>query len=390
MPLPALIAALLSMRASSQQSLLDTFFTNLHAGIGSDGAEVVRGVSDRAFAKARSHLHMPALSWLSDWVIERAEAARIVPRWHGLRLVAADASVLMPAIRKCHRTRSAASGDQRLFALYLPDSELTLHASVHSADTSERAMLMQALECLGPDDVLLLDRGYPAAWLVSLLCERGIRFCMRCDKEVTGWSAVKKFLLSGSNQATVTLNAPSAQDVQDWGCSPNAPEVRLIRHVSSNARVRVMATNLDSADFPWECFGELYHKRWRIEEAFKRLKHHMKLEAVSGLSQQALIIDVAAKVLADNLASLLCACAQTEDTPNEADQSTQRQCNRGYAAAAMLRMLPSVLMFVGDVLATICRTIELLGKTTCRIIAGRSSPRPTSHVKPHARYAYKG
>jgi hypothetical protein len=34
---------------------------------------------------------------------------------------------------------------------------MTLHASVHSADTSERAMLMQALDCLGPNDVLLLD-----------------------------------------------------------------------------------------------------------------------------------------------------------------------------------------------------------------------------------------
>jgi len=333
---------------------------------------------------------MPALSWFNDWVIDRAQAASNVLRWRGLRLVAADASVLMPAIRKCHRTRFAASGDQRLFALYLPDAELTLHVSVHGADTSERAMLMQALGCLGPDDVLLLDRGYPAAWLVSLLCERGIRFCMRCDKEVTGWSAVKQFLRSGATQAQVTLNAPSAQDVQDWGCSPDAPQVRLVRNVSANARVRVMATNLDSADFPWECFGELYHERWRVEEAFKRLKHHMKLESVSGLSQQALIIDVAAKVLADNLAALLCRCAVADDDPESAPkQAVKRQCNRGYAAVAMLRMLPSVLLFVGDVLAAISHTLALLRRTTCRITAGRSSPRPKSHVKPHARYAYK-
>lgn len=389
LPLPALIAALLSMRAGSQQTLLDTFFTHLHASVG-NGAELVRGVSDRAFAKARSHLHMPALNWLNDWVIERAQTAGMIQRWHGLRLVAADASVLMPAIRKCHRTRFAASADQRLFALYLPDSELTLHASVHSADTSERAMLMQALDCLGPDDVLLLDRGYPAAWLVSLLCERRIRFCMRCDKEVTGWSAVKQFLRSGKPQADVTLNTPSAQDVQDWGCAPDAPEVRLVRNVSSNARVRVMATNLDCVDFPWECFGELYHKRWRIEEAFKRLKHHMHLEAVSGLSQQAVIIDVAAKVLADNLASLLCRCALADDPEAPSQQPAKRQCNRGYGAAAMLHMLPGVLMLLGDALGAITQTLELLRRTTCRIIAGRSSPRPKSHVKPHARYAYKG
>ena len=188
----------------------------------------------------------------------------------------------------------------------------------------------------------------------------------------------------------MTLNAPSAQDVQDWGCSPAAPKVLLVRNVSSNARVRVMATNLDSVDFPSECFGELYHKRWRIEEAFKRLKHHMKLEAVSGLSQQALIIDVASKVLADNLASLLCTCALGDDPLQQAEQPPKRQCNRGYAAAAMLRMLPSVLIFVGDVLAAIGHTLDLLRRTTCRIIGGRSSPRPKSHVKPHAQYAYKG
>ena len=34
---------------------------------------------------------------------------------------------------------------------------------------------------LGYKYVLVLDRGYPAAWLVSLLLQRGIHFCMRCD-----------------------------------------------------------------------------------------------------------------------------------------------------------------------------------------------------------------
>jgi hypothetical protein len=32
---------------------------------------------------------------------------------------------------------------------------------------------------LGPDDELVLDRGYPATWLVAYLNEHKIRFCMR-------------------------------------------------------------------------------------------------------------------------------------------------------------------------------------------------------------------
>ena len=61
LPLPALVASLLSMCSSSPQSMLDSFFGSFCA----DGL-LVREVSDRAFAKARSRLRMPALFWLND------------------------------------------------------------------------------------------------------------------------------------------------------------------------------------------------------------------------------------------------------------------------------------------------------------------------------------
>lgn len=379
MPLPALIASLLTMRAASQQSMLDSFFASL-----CDGA-AVRGVSDRAFAKAREHLHMPALQWLNDWVLEQASAAEFVPRWNGLRLVAADASVLMPAVRASHRTRSAAAADQRLFMLYLPGAELTLHASVHSNTESERAMLVEALDKLQPGDVLLLDRGYPAAWLVQLLNERGIKFVMRCDND-SGWGAMRAFIRSNVDESSTQLNEPSMQDELDWGIQRVAPSVRLVRQIAPSGQIRVLATNLDAQAAPAQAFGELYHHRWRIEEAFKRIKCRAHLEAVSGLTQQALLVDVAAKVLADNLASLLCAAAAEQHDL----QARSRRCNRSYAAQLLPRLLPRILLFVGDVLATISDAIMMLGTVTQRFVPGRSQPRPAHHVKPHPRYAYKG
>ena len=41
----------------------------------------------------------------------------------------------------------------------------------HQVDPIWRSVT-NALDKLGPSDVLLLDRGYPAAWLVNLLQER--------------------------------------------------------------------------------------------------------------------------------------------------------------------------------------------------------------------------
>ncbi len=380
LPLPALIASLLSMRGQSQQVMLDSFFGSL---CGAEGLH--RGITDRGFARARSQLHAPALTALNDFVVQRADAAGIVQRWRGLRVVAADGSVLMPAVRACHLSRSAASADQRLFALFVPGAELTLHAAVYGAEGAERQMLVEALDLLGPDDVLVLDRGYPAAWLVALLNERGIRFCMRCDND-SSWSALSTFMRCGATEAWVTLKPASADDAALWGCSRNPPRLRLVRQVAPNGAVRVLATNLDEHAAPAHAFAQLYHLRWRIEEAFKRLKLRMKLECVSGLSQHALLIDVAAKVLADNLASLMCiAAAQAVDLP-----SSSRRCNRTYAAAALQHMLPRLVLLIGDFLSTLAHALHLLGATTQHFIQGRSRPRPAHHVKPHPSVVYRG
>ena len=380
LPLPTLIGALLTMRNQSQQAMLDAFFASVNAT-----HELSRVVSDRAFAKARDRLHQPALAALNDLVVARADAAGLIPRWYGLRVVAADASVLMPATRACLLSRSSADRDQRLFALYLPGAELTLHASVHSQLVAERRMLVEVLDVLGPDDVLVLDRGYPAAWLIALLNARGIRFVMRCDNN-GGWSATKKFQRSGLQEAMVTISAPRADEIADWHCPPGPPTVRLVRQTSPSGQVRVLATNLDSAAFPAALFGDLYHQRWRIEEAFKRLKHPLKLECVSGLSQHALIIDVAAKVLADNITSLMCAAASAQDD----HAAHSRKCNRAYAATVMQRLLPGLVLFLRNVAASITDAITLLGSTYQRLVPKRSSPRPNHHVKPHPSLTYKG
>ena len=368
------------MRGSSQQCHLDAFFGSL-----SNSASLVRGVSDRAFAKARSHLHVPALVDLNDALLAGADAAGLVPRWEGFRLVAADASVLMPAIRRCSRTRRLAAADQRLFALYLPGAELTLHAAVHSASESERAMLANALDVLKPGDVLLLDRGYPAAWLVHLLNARGIGFVMRCDTVSGGWRGVRQFIRDGHAEAQITLSAPSKQDAADWNCPALAPRVRVVRQVAPNGQVRVLMTNLPPEVAPAGAFGDLYHRRWRIEEAFKRLKHRLHIEAVSGLSQHAVLVDVAAKVLADNIASLMCIGAQASEQAHPGSQ-----CLRTRALQAIQHLLPRALLALGNVPALIADTFALLARSLRRTKPGRSSPRNSPTVKPHPSLAYKG
>ncbi len=307
-----------------------------------------------------------------------------MPRWQGLRLVAADASVLLPAIRQCRRTQRLAAADQRLFALYLPGAELTLHAAVHSASESERAMLANALDKLSPHDVLLLDRGYPAAWLVNLLDARGLRFIIRCDTSSGGWRSLRQFMRSDLHDTTITLKPPKPQDVADWGCPATAPKVRVVRSITPNGQLRVLMTNLTPEQAPTAAFAALYHCRWRIEEAFRRLKHRLKLEAVSGLSQHALIIDVAAKVLADNICSLMCAASH-----HSAQASAEQRCAPTTTLHILQRALPRLIMAT-SITSLLRNTLAMIALTLRRSQPGRSTPRPDVRSKPHPSMAYKG
>jgi len=171
----------------------------------------------------------------------------------------------MPAIRPCFTKRFHAKADQRLFALYLPGAELTLHASVHGADGAERQMLFEAL-------------------------------------------------------------------------------------------------------------------------SYKRLKHRVKIESVSGLTQHAVLIDLYAKVLADNLNALVCMGA-SEDTDLALGN---RHCNRAYAGACLQRLLPRLVMGLECLAALLEKAFGLLSANSHKRRPGRKSTRPNRHVKPHPSMAYKG
>lgn len=182
LPLPSLIAVMLTGMRKSVQAELDEFFAHLQ-----QQAQLLRQVSEQAFAQARAKLSTTAIPALNDWLVEQAEHYGYVPRWHGLRLVAADASTVRFGLRASHVPR-AALADQIVFGLFLPGAEMMLAASLHSVHENERQMLFQQLDRLSVDDLLLLDRGYPCRWLPALLNQRDIAFC-------SGWnSPVRKAL----------------------------------------------------------------------------------------------------------------------------------------------------------------------------------------------------
>ncbi|MEX3612551.1 MAG: transposase, partial [Burkholderia gladioli] len=84
-----LICWFLSASRAAVQIELDRFFAVL-AG----QAELIRRVSAQALSKVRKHLPLEVFSELNDQLLAIIERYLVTPRWHGLRVVAADASDL--------------------------------------------------------------------------------------------------------------------------------------------------------------------------------------------------------------------------------------------------------------------------------------------------------
>ena len=150
-----------------------------------------------------------------------------------------------------------------------------------------------------------------------------------------------------------------------------------------------MTSLIDSAAYPAEGFAALYHSRWRIEEAFKRLKHRLALENTSGLSWLAAQQDFGAKILADscprgyNLHSLT-----VHEAGNFAAIKDGYKVNRSYAFSHLKRCLPRWLLVAMPTLEQFAAALTEIAKNLVAVVAGISKPRP-DHPKPHRKHAYK-
>jgi hypothetical protein len=158
-----------------------------------------------------------------------------------------------------------------------------------------------------------------------------------------------------------------------------------VRVVTPNGRVHVVMTSLlDAVAFPADVFGALYHGRWRIEEAFRRLKHRLGLEHTSGLSWHAANQDFGAKAVFDNLNALAAYVA----TDAHLDPDSPWKINRTLAVDKIKRQIGRWFLAAGATTRRLKPLIREAAANLQKFVAGRSKPR-TPQQKPHRYHAYK-
>ena len=379
--LPMLVVFLLQqVGGRSLQDGLDTFFMAL-----SDHAQCTRTVTKSAFSQARKKLKASAFMALNRMWVQAWHASAQFGRWHDQRVIAADGTCLrLPALGENvdrYGVGPCADGSvvmARCVALLSVASQQWLEIVVGRYDEGERELLLKTLDQLEPNDILVLDRGYPAWWLFAALQGRGISFCARIED--CNWKAVER-LVRSDRQEYVLDHKLSAQDRKKLGQYglPVSEKVslRLIKLRLPTGKWEVLATSLlDTQRYPAEDFGELYRNRWAIEEGFKLVKQRQHIEGFSGELPESIEQEIHAKIMLHNIVQALCHKAQQDVAANK---QASWKVNRAYALKQIGRIIIDCVKGAADVLHySIDALTHVLARTLERIRPNRSFPRKHS------------
>lgn len=384
-----LVSFLLCAFKGSLQTLLDDLFATLDGGL-------LRAVSKSAVSQARQKLKASVFEALNDSLVGLLNELLPEPRWQNLRLVATDSTTLRlppwPENQAKFGVQSDTGGQPyvlaRALGLFATTSKLMLKTVVGRFDDAERALLTQLLPHLASDDLLIMDRGFPAVWLFTLLQQRRLPFLARMDGNQ--WPAVEGFLHSGLADTVITLpvSASARRQAQAAGImlTHKTLTLRLIKVVLSTGHIEVLATSLiDTLTYPAHAFSELYHARWNIEEAFKVLKHRLYLEQFTGELPESIRQDIHAKIFTANLAEALAREAY-DLLPDE--KAAHYYPNVTYILNSLkTRLFGWLIQRVPH--DQVVSLIELYAKTLERQRPGRKAPRPKNRLSPKPKRQYR-
>jgi hypothetical protein len=203
---PIMILFLLNLVKHALQDELDEFFKAIE---GNKVAE--RVVTKSAFSQARRKLQYEAFIELNQAQEAYFYQQGVPHRWHDLRLLAIDGSMsdlpeseaISEHFGVWHPQSGGTCAKARWSQMFDVLNKITVDALIGPKSEGERILAAKHLAHVQPDDLLLMDRGYPAFWLFAAILNRRTHFCARLP--VSEWQVAQQFVTSGKQEQYVLL-----------------------------------------------------------------------------------------------------------------------------------------------------------------------------------------
>jgi hypothetical protein len=250
LPCHNMIFFLMNMIKGSLQDELDYFFKAVQA------EEVsARTVTKSALTKARKKLHHQAFIELGRNLVSFFYDHFPCRKWKGFRILAIDGSTIkVPRTKDCadhfgawNPAKGEACPLARISTLFDAINGIVVDAVIRPKEQGERSLAAEHMQHVRANDLVLLDRGYPAFWLFALILSRQAHFCARVKSY---WKEIRKFSNSGKKEGVITLPQSLASIEQCHFLNlPVSPiKVRAIRVELAGGETGILLTSVMDKD----------------------------------------------------------------------------------------------------------------------------------------------
>lgn len=376
-PRSVFVAVLLLTRArqrTSYRQMMNTFLTDTAALLGWEHRPTLSSLSE-----ARGKLGIDACRSILRALADRLATTTPKRFRHpsGRRFIGIDGTRLIAPRSTDTRRRLNGMMYNRWFASHNPQAlvvvaldlmrRLPLDFALLAKGRGEREGAKHLAAHFRAGDVAVMDRGFPARWLLKDFLSAKIAVIVRMNATAAGsWPEVIEFLRSGKTEALVPVRIDRQQTVP----------MRLIRRNFRRGRPRrgqkaetmVILTTLTAEEgFDRDTIIKLYAARWGIETVFREVKCEFDLERFHSRSVAGIQQEIAAVLAWIGFASALQLVAESK-LPDG------RRVYRTLCFSEATRVMEAIFAG-GDVSAALDRAIENVCYYHYAPKAGRSFPR---------------
>ena len=200
-----------------------------------------------------------------------------------------------------------------LGCLYDALNRMILDASCNKVKFNEMAIaeaqIASVRDTIGPDIpfMVTMDRGYPSIPSFLRMIDEGVYFVARLKS--SDFKAEQQALSSDDEEVEIDLSKSRRRHYLGTAdealvMSRDSFKLRMVRVWldEDKKEYEILATDLPRERFPTECFGEIYHLRWRIETAYQTLKDRLHIENFTGTKPILLEQDIYSTIYVSNIA----------------------------------------------------------------------------------------
>ena len=291
---------------------IENFIGHLRQNCGSIGCKYF---TKSAFVQCRKKIQPDVFKKLSSILVDEfyTDNDLAIKLWNGFRVLAADGStVTLPFTKELEQLYGLTKNQTntgviqaRASVLYDVLNNYVLDGLLSTKQIGERTLALRHLVKSKVKDLIVYDRGYPSYDFIDNHLRKGIGYLMRAKVSFSG--VAKAFIASGRTSQIVEIYPGKNVDTPTKQYDKTTPlKVRLVRiDLPSGETELLMASLLNSKEYPHKMFKELYFKRWKVETFYDELKNKLKVEYFSGYSHQSSLQDFYAAISISNVQTLI-------------------------------------------------------------------------------------